>query len=142
MRRTAGLVRVYLDGQDVLRFRLPAPGPFIPTCFGPACGTARGRPAGRRSADRTRNRSEPDAAGPWDAARRAVPGPVRAGPAAGARPNTHERPDNGYSSWLPLAGGEILVLDYTNQDDPLGQSHIVGCRLRAENFQDDARRRA
>ena len=54
--------------------------------------------------------------------------------------NTHEHPDNGYSTWLQFDDGEILVLDYTNQGDPHGQSHVVGCRLRLEDFETMGRR--
>jgi hypothetical protein len=31
--------------------------------------------------------------------------------------------------------GEVLVLDHTNQGDPLGRSRIVRCRLRAAGFE-------
>jgi BNR repeat-like domain len=136
---TAGLVRVYLDGQDVLRFRLPAPGPFIPTCFGsPRDGT--GTSCWQTVSYLTRNQTEPEHCWVWDARGGQYPDQYELDRLLELHPNTHERPDNGYSSWLPLAGGEILVLDYTNQDDPLGQSHIVGCRLRAEDFQTMGRR--
>ena len=136
---TAGLVRVYLDGQDALRFRLPAPGPFISTCFGsPRDGT--GTSCWQTVSYLTRNQTEPEHCWVWDARSGQYPDQYELDRLLELHPNTHERPDNGYSSWLPLAGGEILVLDYTNQDDPLGQSHIVGCRLRAEDFQTMGRR--
>ena len=64
----------------------------------------------------------------------AVAGPVH------EEPGRHERPDNGYSSWLQFEDGELLVLDYTNQGVPAGQSHIVAGRLRAEDFERAARR--
>ena len=46
--------------------------------------------------------------------------------------NTREQkpaPDCGYSSWIPLADGRILVVDYTNRGDKPGKSHLVGTYL-------------
>ena len=54
--------------------------------------------------------------------------------------NPHPRADNGYSTWLRFADGEILFLDYTNRGDPYGQSHVVGCRLREDDFRTAGRR--
>lgn len=39
------------------------------------------------------------------------------------------RPDHGYSSWLMLPDGRIILVDYTNAGDPMGQSHLVGAYL-------------
>ncbi len=36
------------------------------------------------------------------------------------------QPDHGYSSWLALKDGRILLVDYTNFSDPSGRSHLVG----------------
>jgi hypothetical protein len=41
---------------------------------------------------------------------------------------------------VPLEGGDVLVLDYTNDGDPVGQSHIVACRVRAGDFTSMGRR--
>jgi hypothetical protein len=136
---TAGLVRVYLDSTDVLRFRLPAAGRFVPTCFGsPRDGT--GTSCWKSVSYLTRNQSEPEHAWVWDARSGQYPDQYELDRLLELHPNTHERPDNGYSSWLLLDDGEVLVLDYTNEGDPLGQSHIVACRLRVGDFQTMGRR--
>jgi hypothetical protein len=143
-----GLVRLFLDGEDVLRYRLLLPGPFVPTCFGSARdGT--GHAWWRSVKYLVRNPSEPEHLWLWDC----LGGEAGSGDAQATFPdqyeidrllelhaNTHQHPDNGYSSWLQFEDGEILVLDYTNQGDPLGQSHIVGCSLRVEDFERMGRR--
>jgi hypothetical protein len=43
-------------------------------------------------------------------------------------------PDNGYSSWLPLADGRIFFVDYTNCGDEPGKSHLVGVYLDKEDI--------
>ncbi len=45
------------------------------------------------------------------------------------RHDPKHRPDHGYSSWLKLADGRILLVDYTNFGDPAGKSHLVGAYL-------------
>jgi len=42
------------------------------------------------------------------------------------------RPDHGYSSWLTLPDGRIILVDYTNFGDPMGQSHLVGTYFEPE----------
>ena len=37
-----------------------------------------------------------------------------------------QKPDHGYSSWLPLQDGRIFLVDYTNYLDVPGTSHLVG----------------
>ena len=136
---TAGLLRVYLDGKDVLRFRLPAPGPFTPTCFGSAPhGT--GASCWRWVSYVTKNQSEPEHVWVWDARSGTYPDQYESDRLLELHANHQERPDNGYSSWVQLEGGDVLVLDYTNDGDPVGQSHIVACRVRAEDFTTMGRR--
>lgn len=136
---TSGLLRVYLDGRDVLRFRLPSPGPFVPTCFGSA-PNGTGTSYWKTVSYLTRNQTEPEYCWVWDCRQGDFPDQYESDRLLELHPNTHERADNGYSSWLQFDDGEILVLDYTNDGDPHGQSHIVGCRLRAEDFANMGRR--
>lgn len=134
-----GLVRVFLDGRDVLRFRLLLPGPFIPTCFGsPSGGT--GTSWWRNAKYLVRNQTEPEHYWMWQARSGQYPDQYEIDRILELHANTHEAPDNGYSTWLQLDVGKILVLDYTNQGDPRGQSHIVGCRLTIEDFETMGRR--
>ena len=44
-------------------------------------------------------------------------------------PDQQPHPDHGYSSWLTLPDGRIILVDYTNYDDEPGKSHIVGVFL-------------
>jgi hypothetical protein len=44
------------------------------------------------------------------------------------------RPDHGYSSWLTLPDGRIILVDYTNYGDPPGKSHLVGVYLEPEDL--------
>ena len=39
------------------------------------------------------------------------------------------RPDHGYSSWVVLEDGRIMLVDYTNYGDKPGKSHLVGVHL-------------
>ena len=41
-------------------------------------------------------------------------------------PEQMPNPDHGYTSWLHLNDGRILLVDYTNRGDQPGQSHLVG----------------
>lgn len=43
-------------------------------------------------------------------------------------------PDCGYSSWLLLADGRIMFVDYTNLGDPPGKSHLVGAHILSEDI--------
>lgn len=45
-------------------------------------------------------------------------------------------PDHGYSSWLTLKDGRILLVDYTNYGDAAGKSHLVGVYLTPEDLRD------
>lgn len=132
----AGLVRIFLDGIDVLRFRLPLPGPFVPTCFGsPERST--GTSFWRTVSYATRNPSEPAWTWLWDAASARLPDQYQVDRMVELHANSHEFPDNGYSSWVPVGEDRYLVLDYTNDGDPLGQSHVVACDLRLADFEDE-----
>ena len=45
-------------------------------------------------------------------------------------------PDHGYSSWLTLNDGRILLVDYTSRGDPPGKSHLVGVYINPEDLHD------
>lgn len=145
-----GLVRYYLDGKEVMRNHLlyealpPAPGgnqDFIGprTYFGTAAN-ATGQAWWRHVKYRVLNPTEPEFFWMWSAASGEYPDQYELDRYLELHANTHERPDNGYSTWLRFDDGEILVLDYTNDGDPYEQSHIVGCSLRIEDFEMVGRR--
>ena len=41
-------------------------------------------------------------------------------------PDQVPNPDHGYTSWLHLSDGRIMLVDYTNCGDKPGLSHLVG----------------
>ena len=47
-------------------------------------------------------------------------------------------PDHGYTSWLTLNDGRILLVDYTNYGDAPGKSHLVGVYLTPDDLRDRA----
>jgi len=134
-----GLVRVYLDGKDVLRFRHLLPGPFVTTCFGsPRNGT--GTSFWRSAKYLVKNQSEPEHCWIWESRSGRFPDQYEIDHLLEVHANPHPRADNGYSTWLRFDDGEILFLDYTNRGDPYGQSHVVACRLREDDFRTAGRR--
>ncbi|WP_438481333.1 sialidase family protein [Oleiharenicola lentus] len=46
------------------------------------------------------------------------------------------RPDHGYTSWLQLKDGRILLVDYTNRGDAPGKSHLVAVYINPEDLSD------
>jgi len=48
--------------------------------------------------------------------------------------NVPPHPDNGYSSWLMLEDGRIMLVDYTNYGDEPGKSHLVGVYLEPKDY--------
>ena len=49
-------------------------------------------------------------------------------------PDQPPNPDHGYSSWVILADGRIMFVDYTNYGDPAGSSHLVGAFIDMEDL--------
>jgi len=49
-------------------------------------------------------------------------------------PGPDKRPDNGYSSWLQLPGGDIFLVDYTNRGDPRPTGHLYAARFSLGDF--------
>ncbi len=49
-------------------------------------------------------------------------------------PDQKPKPDHGYSSWLCLPDGRVLLVDYTNLGDAPGKSHIVGVHLTVDDL--------
>ena len=49
-------------------------------------------------------------------------------------PDQRPWPDHGYSSWLMLDDGRILLADYAEQGDEPGESHLLGVHLHAEDI--------
>ena len=52
----------------------------------------------------------------------------------GNHPDQKHNPDHGYSSWLMLDDGRIMLVDYTNCGDEPGKSHLVGVYLDRDDY--------
>ena len=50
------------------------------------------------------------------------------------RNQSSPRPDHGYSSWVLLPGGRIIVADYTNEDSPPGKASLKRYYLSPEEL--------
>jgi len=146
LRLRRGLMQVLVDGQVVLNScvfweSLPlndflSQDPSKRTQFG-ALGEL-GRSSWQEVTYRVDNPAQPPVRWHWQAS-------------AGAWPDQYQRdrliqiygnpavpghsPDHGYTSWLTLADGRILLVDYTNRDDPAGKSHLVGVYLQPGDLQ-------
>lgn len=134
-----GLLRVYLDGRDVLRYHVLRDAPLTPTFFGTATDST-GESWWQHVKYHVRNLTEPEHVWLWDMHRGKYPDQYESDRVLELHANTHAMPDNGYSAWHQFADGEIRVLDYTNEGDPLGQAHVVGCALWVEDFETMGRR--
>jgi hypothetical protein len=49
-------------------------------------------------------------------------------------PDQEPWPDHGYSSWVTLEDGRILLVDYTNCGDEPHRSHIVGVYIESDDI--------
>jgi hypothetical protein len=135
-----GLLAVSIDGEAVFHFPVIAEGPYIGDFHGGikenrvqfgGCNES-GRSFWRNIAYSIKNRTLPPFSWEWDAE-------------SGLRPDRYQQermiqihqndtnqqpwPDHGYSSWLVLPDGRIILVDYTNRGDKPGKSHIVGVHL-------------
>ncbi len=126
-------------GEDVLRYHVLREARWTPTYFGTA-PDATGESWWQAVKYHVRNPTEPEHLWLWEMHRGAYPDQYEPDRVLELHANTHAMPDNGYSTWHQFADGEIRVLDYTNQGDPLGQAHVVACALRVGDFETMARR--
>lgn len=141
-----GLLRVQVDGETVINqcvFREDKPigdsrraGPLGGyTQFGqPQVG---GRSFWRSLSYSARNPTLADFSWDWNAAGGELPDEYqrqRMIQIHGNHPEQAPAPDHGYSSWLMLADGRIMWVDYTNYGDPGGSSHLVGVFIEPQDL--------
>ena len=147
IRLRRGLLQVYVDDQVLFSScvfweSLPlrdflSQDPTKRTQFG-ALGD-KGRSFWQRVSYRVFNPAEPQYTWQWKASNGRWPDQyqrdrliqIHANPVA-----PKHSPDHGYSSWLPLRDGRILLVDYTNFGDEAGKSHLVGVYLIAADLRD------
>jgi hypothetical protein len=110
------------------------------TQFG-AIGT-QGSSSWQRVAYRTDNPTQPDFEWKWNAADGKWPDQYQRDRLVQIHANPltpFHRPDHGYTSWLTLKDGRILLVDYTNRDDAPGKSHLVGIYIDPADLRDTER---
>lgn len=141
-----GLCRVLIDGETLLNTKVHpvnAPlggmhrgGPLEGyTHFGQAEGT--GGSCWRSVSYESRNRTQPDFRWSWLAADGLWPDEYqrrRLIQVHANEPTPDRGPDHGYSSWVVLDDGRILLVDYTNAGDERGRSHLVGVYIEPEDI--------
>jgi hypothetical protein len=83
------------------------------------------------------NESEPEFTWNWRAAPGRYPDQYQIDRILEINPNPPvegHRPDNGYSSWLQLPGGDILMVDYSNRGDKAPAGHLYAARFSLKDF--------
>ncbi len=83
------------------------------------------------------NESEPDFTWNWHARLGRYPDQYQLDRMLEINPNPpaqEQRPDNGYSSWLQLPGGEILMVDYSNRGDKAPAGHLYAAKFSLGEF--------
>ena len=145
LRHEGGLLRVQVDGEDLI-YRSVFRGeteiadprtarPDMRTMFGQWGET--GTSSWTDVSFSSRNRDLDDWSWTWSAASGDYPDQYQRDRMLQIHANHVDQkpvPDHGYSSWLPLPDGRIILVDYTNCGDEPGKSHIVGVHLTAEDI--------
>jgi hypothetical protein len=142
----AGLLRVMVDGETAINqciFREDARTggwygqgpPYSMTQFGEAGD--QGRSYWQRFTYEVHNPSLEDFRWSWAAEEGLLPDQYQRERMIQIHANeltVDHRPDHGYSSWLVLPDGRIILVDYTNYGDLPGKSHLVAVYLEPEDL--------
>ena len=140
IRHKGGLMRVQVDGEDLI-YRNVFRGeteisdprtarPDMRTMFGQWGNT--GTSTWTTVSFSSQNRTLEDWSWNWSAASGDYPDQYQRNRMVqihANHPDQKPNPDHGYSSWLTLPDGRIILVDYTNCGDASGKSHIVGVHL-------------
>jgi hypothetical protein len=135
-----GMLEVSVDGEILIRYRVKREGqtlddrsggnPAKRTQFGQLGET--GRSFWRRVSYSVKNQTLDDVEWSWDVSDGVLPDEyqrTRMVQIHANDPDQKPSPDHGYTSWLHLADGRIMLVDYTNCGDEPGRSHLVGVHL-------------
>ena len=135
-----GLLEVRVDGEALLRHRVRRETPALDdrhsldptkrTQFG-QMGES-GRSLWKRVSYSVRNPTLEDVEWSWDASDGSWPDEYQRSRLIQIHANDPDQkptPDHGYTSWLPLDDGRIMLVDYSNCGDEPGKSHLVGVYL-------------
>ena len=147
LRSRRGILTVEVDGEIFInKWITPecyitndayAPEPGKRTQFGQV--GAAGKSYWKHVRYRAINPTMSDCAFRWDAGAGEYPDKYQRERLTLVHANVHSRdrqyhwPDHGYSSWLMLADGTIVFVDYTTAGDKGMEGHLVGARFRPED---------
>ena len=134
-----GMLEVRVDGETLIRYRVRREGQVLDDRSGnPAKRTQFGqlgdvgRSFWKRVSYSVKNPTLDDVQWSWDASSGAHPDEyhrTRMIQVYANDPDQKPNPDHGYTSWLTLPDGRIILVDYTNRGDEPRRSHIVGVHL-------------
>ena len=134
-----GMLEVRVDGETLIRYRVRREGQVLDDRSGnPAKRTQFGQlgDAGRsfwkRVSYSVKNPTLDDVQWSWDAASGQHPDEYHRTRMIQVYPNDPDQKpnaDHGYTSWLTLPDGRIILVDYTNRGDEPRNSHLVGVHI-------------
>ena len=131
-----GLVSVQLDGKTVIERIILDEMPLRETWFG-RIGEGEGEIWWRSLTYFVRNPGQPDHLWTWWAKLGHHPDQYQIDHMLELHPNPPSKdhqPDNGYSSWVELPDGRIIMVDYTNRGDPAPTAHLYGVYFSPDDF--------
>ena len=123
-----GKLEVSVDGEVLLRKLVYREGLWERSVIG-LDAEAEGRLQVASVDYQVKNPTEPDHNWSWNAASGELPNQYELDRWVMLEANTNPQPDNGYSTWVRLSDGRILVLDYTNRDAPPGKAYLAAYYL-------------
>ena len=136
LQTSKGRMWVAVDGEPVIHGVMIKEWPLEDTWFGRGRNSA-GAVWIRSAHYESINETEPAFSWSWTANSGRLPDQYQIDRMLEINPNPlapDKQPDNGYSSWLRLPGGDILLVDYTNRGDPRPTGHLYAARFSLEDF--------
>ncbi len=131
-----GRMWVAVDGEPVIHGVMIREWPLEETWFGQSRESS-GDAWIRSVSYEAVNETEPTFTWNWSAASGRFPNQYHLDRMLEINPNPPvegQRPDNGYSSWLQLPGGEIYMVDYSNRKDTRPSGHLYAARFKLDAF--------
>ncbi len=140
-----GMLEAKVDGETLVRYRVRREGQILADPFGadPSKRTQfgqlgeLGQSFWKRVSYSVKNPTLENIEWSWDASDGVRPDEYQRTRMVQIHANDPEQkpnPDHGYTSWLHLDDGRILLVDYTNRGDQPGQSHLVGVHFTEDDI--------